>query len=158
MFGALRSFFAGGKTAHPISVTIGVVRLDLPVWGWKHFGSDEKDRIEFFRKGRKTLSIHLRKYKRGDGSTPDDDMVRSAVMTLSREFPTEVFSVNGLWIGHYVSGESGCDVDNWNAATLSKAGELLVATLIVLFTDKETHSELRTALSEAKVTRVYTDI
>ncbi len=157
MFTMLKRLFAPEPNEQSLSLTNDSVRLDLPVSGWSHFKRAPTDRIESFRKGRKVLNINLQKYKRSDREPPTDEMVRDAVTTLSRETPTEIFKARSQWISHYKSGERGCDVDNWHMAALSPRSELIVATLIVMFTDDQTRTEMRNALSEASLTNVYGD-
>jgi hypothetical protein len=151
MFSTIKQLFASDDK---VFVTNDSVSFEMSAAGWRHFRSDATDHIESFRKDQHVLNVNVRKYKRSDGGTPTDDMVRDAVVTLSRETPTEIFKERCQWIGHYESGEPGCAVDNWHIAVLSPQGELMVATVIVMFTDESTRTEIRAALSEATLTRL----
>lgn len=151
MFSAVKRLFAPDDR---VLVTNDSVCFEMSAAGWRRFRSDATDHIESFRKNRHVLNVNVRKYTRSDGSTPTDDMVRDAVATLSREAPTEIFKERCQWIGHYESGEAGCAVDNWHMAALSPQGELMVATVIVMFTDESIRTEIRAALSEATLTRL----
>lgn len=130
------------------------VRLEIPTAGWRHIRSDPADHIESFKRERQFLNINVRKYGRSDGKTLTEDMVRDAVVTLCNENQYEVFNANGKWIGHFKGGESNIEVDNWYVATASLQDELMVATVIVMFTDQSTRNEIRAALSDARLTRL----
>ncbi len=151
MFSSVRKFFA---PATKVAVTNDSVRFEMSTPSWRHLRSDAADHIESFKNGRHVLNVNVRKYIRSDGKIPTDEMVHDSVTTLSRETPTEVFKAGQHWIGHYRSGSPACEVDNWHIAALSPQGELMVATVIVMFTDERLWAEMRAALSAASLTRI----